>query len=125
LAAAPYYSLPNVFKPREVENLTDINIALTSAFRKLGFTESAKKNVCRNHIEPSSAASTSPDQKMAARISSRTQIQRVHNLGSNEPLHASVGGRSSDSGSFRQGDCDIGKELGQIPQNKEGACSDA
>jgi tetratricopeptide (TPR) repeat protein/KaiC/GvpD/RAD55 family RecA-like ATPase len=39
-------SLPNVFKLKGVENLTDINIALTSAFRKLDKIPSRPRRVC-------------------------------------------------------------------------------
>jgi len=39
-------TLPNVFKLRGVENLTDINIALTSAFRKLDVSLRAPRRAC-------------------------------------------------------------------------------
>jgi tetratricopeptide (TPR) repeat protein/KaiC/GvpD/RAD55 family RecA-like ATPase len=39
-------SLPNVFKLKGVENLTDINIAFTSAFRKLDKTPSGPRRAC-------------------------------------------------------------------------------
>jgi len=39
-------SLPNVFKLRGVENLTDINIALNSAFRKLDKPRKSKRRAC-------------------------------------------------------------------------------
>ena len=39
-------TLPNVFKLRGVENLTDINIALTSAFHKLDATLKAPRRIC-------------------------------------------------------------------------------
>jgi len=39
-------TLPNVFKLRGVENLTDINIALTSAFRKLDMSLRAPRRAC-------------------------------------------------------------------------------
>jgi KaiC/GvpD/RAD55 family RecA-like ATPase len=39
-------TLPNVFKPKGVENLTDINIALTSAFRKLDMSLRAPRRAC-------------------------------------------------------------------------------
>jgi serine/threonine protein kinase/tetratricopeptide (TPR) repeat protein len=39
-------SLPNVVKLKGVENLTDINIALTSAFRKLDASLSGPRRVC-------------------------------------------------------------------------------
>jgi len=39
-------SLPNVFKLRGVENLTDINIALSSAFRELDKMPSAPRRAC-------------------------------------------------------------------------------
>jgi KaiC/GvpD/RAD55 family RecA-like ATPase len=39
-------SLPNVFKLKGVENLTDINIALTSAFRKLDMSLRAPRRAC-------------------------------------------------------------------------------
>jgi hypothetical protein len=39
-------TLPNVFKLKGVENLTDINIALTSAFRKLDTSMRAPRRAC-------------------------------------------------------------------------------
>jgi predicted transcriptional regulator/KaiC/GvpD/RAD55 family RecA-like ATPase len=39
-------SLPNVFKLKGVENLTDISIALTSAFRKLDRSAKAQRRAC-------------------------------------------------------------------------------
>jgi len=39
-------TLPNVFKLKGVENLTDINIALTSAFRKLDMSLRAPRRAC-------------------------------------------------------------------------------
>jgi len=39
-------SLPNVYKLKGVENLTDINIALTSAFRKLGKSPKGPRRAC-------------------------------------------------------------------------------
>ncbi len=39
-------SLPNVFKLKGVENLTDINIALTSAFRKLDASPKEPRKAC-------------------------------------------------------------------------------
>ncbi len=39
-------SLPNVFKLKGVENLTDINIALTSALRKLSTSAKAPRRCC-------------------------------------------------------------------------------
>jgi KaiC/GvpD/RAD55 family RecA-like ATPase len=39
-------SLPNVFKLKGVENLTEINIALTSAFRKIDESHEKSKRVC-------------------------------------------------------------------------------
>ena len=39
-------SLPNVFKLRGIENLTEINMALTSAFRRLDATSKAPKRAC-------------------------------------------------------------------------------
>jgi tetratricopeptide (TPR) repeat protein len=39
-------TLPNVFKLKGVENLTDINIALISAFRKLDATPKAPRRIC-------------------------------------------------------------------------------
>ena len=39
-------SLPNVFKLKGVENLNDINIALTSAFRKLDKTPKGTRRIC-------------------------------------------------------------------------------
>jgi KaiC/GvpD/RAD55 family RecA-like ATPase len=39
-------TLPNVFKLKGVENLTDINIALTSAFRKLDMSMRAPRRAC-------------------------------------------------------------------------------
>lgn len=39
-------SLPNVFKLKGVENLTEINIALTSAFRRLGKDPSGPRRAC-------------------------------------------------------------------------------
>ena len=39
-------TLPNVFNLKGVENLTDINIALTSAFRKLDATPKAPRRAC-------------------------------------------------------------------------------
>lgn len=39
-------SLPNVFKLKGVENLTDINIALTSAFRKLDASLKGPRRAC-------------------------------------------------------------------------------
>ncbi len=39
-------SAPNVFKLKGVENLTDINIALTSAFRKLGASLKEPRRAC-------------------------------------------------------------------------------
>ena len=39
-------SSPNVFKLKGVENLTDINIALTSAIRKLGSTQKGRRRIC-------------------------------------------------------------------------------
>jgi len=39
-------SLPNVYKLKGVENLTDINIALTSAFRKLGKPPKGPRRAC-------------------------------------------------------------------------------
>jgi tetratricopeptide (TPR) repeat protein/KaiC/GvpD/RAD55 family RecA-like ATPase len=39
-------SLPNVFKLKGVENLTEINIALTSAFRRLGKGTSGPRRAC-------------------------------------------------------------------------------
>jgi KaiC/GvpD/RAD55 family RecA-like ATPase len=39
-------TLPNVFKLKGVENLTDINIALTSAFRKLDSSMRAPRRAC-------------------------------------------------------------------------------
>jgi len=38
--------LPNVFKLKGVENLTDINIALTSAFRKLDTSQKGQRRAC-------------------------------------------------------------------------------
>ncbi|UCF58651.1 MAG: hypothetical protein JSV15_06215 [Candidatus Bathyarchaeota archaeon] len=45
-ADAVIKSLPNVFKLRGVENLTEIGIALTSAFRKLDKTPKIARRVC-------------------------------------------------------------------------------
>ncbi|UCE96308.1 MAG: tetratricopeptide repeat protein [Candidatus Bathyarchaeota archaeon] len=39
-------SQPNVFKLKGVENLTDINIALSSAFRKLGASIKSSRRIC-------------------------------------------------------------------------------
>jgi KaiC/GvpD/RAD55 family RecA-like ATPase len=45
-ADAVIQDLPNVFKLKGVENLTDIDIALAKAFRKLSPTENGAKRIC-------------------------------------------------------------------------------
>ncbi len=43
-------SLPNVFRLKGVENLTDVNIALSSAFRRLGETSEGPRRICLDII---------------------------------------------------------------------------
>jgi tetratricopeptide (TPR) repeat protein/KaiC/GvpD/RAD55 family RecA-like ATPase len=45
-AEAMFQTLPNVFKLKNVENLTDIDIALTKAFRMLKSAETGPKRIC-------------------------------------------------------------------------------
>ena len=86
-------SLPNIFKLKGVENLTNINIALTQAFRGLNpICCKRKENMHRLTLRRSAAAPLGPDPKVAYRTPHPTEVNGIHHSGSDKPPNASARG---------------------------------